>query len=151
MRGLRYRGLSSRTISGHRKSQLPDAFSQDLRDIPFYGQEGIVSSRVREEVGRRVLLSVPLLLRTRGFSPGNRGHGCKPSKLNCMMTAPICQESSLEPQEATGTDWVNLRPGIRGPTLLLCLMVSACSVGYLWLLGTRLRDNLSGVSNLLTL
>lgn len=151
MRGLRYRGLSSRTISGHRKSQLPDAFSQDLRDIPFSGQEGIVSSRVREEVGRRVLLSVPLLLRTRGLSPGNRGHSCKPSKLNCMMTAPICQESSLEPQEATGADWVNLRPGIRGPTLLLCLMVSACSVGYLWLLGTRLRDNLSGVSNLLTL
>lgn len=63
-------------------------------------------------------------LKTRGLLPGNRGHGCKPSKLNYMMTAPICQESSLKPQEVTGADWVNLRPGIKGPTLLLWLTVS---------------------------
>lgn len=42
--------------------------SQDLRDGAFYwsGQEGIVSERVREEVGRDVLFSGPLLLRLRG-------------------------------------------------------------------------------------
>lgn len=43
-----------------------------------------------------------------------------------MMTVPIRQESSPEPHEATGADWVNLRPEIKGP-IVLCLMISASS------------------------
>lgn len=40
----------------------------ELRDTAFYwsGQEGSISKRVMEEVDRHVLLSGPLLLRTRG-------------------------------------------------------------------------------------
>lgn len=66
------------------------------------------------------------------------------------MTAPVCQESILDPQEATGTDWINLRSGIEGPPLPSSLPLLVL-LGYLWFLGNRLRDDLLGVSSLWTL
>lgn len=66
------------------------------------------------------------------------------------MTAPVCQESILDPHGATGTDWVNLKSGIEGPPLPSSLSLPVL-LGYLWFLGNRLRDDLLGVSSLWTL
>lgn len=66
------------------------------------------------------------------------------------MTAPVCQESILDPQEETGANWVNLRSGIEGPSLPSSLPLPVL-LGYLWFLGNRLRDDLLGVSSLWTL
>lgn len=66
------------------------------------------------------------------------------------MTALVCQESILDPHEATGADWVNLRSGIEGPSLPSSLSLSVL-LGYLWFLGNSLRDDLLDVSSLWTL
>lgn len=73
-----------------------------------------------------------------------------PSKLGCMMTAPVCQESILDPHGATGADWVNLKSGIEGPPLPSSLSLPVL-LDCLWFLGNRLRDDILGVSRLWTL
>lgn len=102
-----------------------------------------------------MLLSGPLLLRQGEPYLGDRDSRRKTSeqavsKLGCMMTAPVCQESILDPHEATGADWVNLRSGIEGPPLPSSLPLPVL-LGYLWFLGNRLKDDLLGVSSLWTL
>lgn len=148
--------LSSRTVSGYRKWQLPTTSSQRVSGTCLslgLGKKGPFPSRVKEEVGTHMLLSGPLLLRQGGPYPGDRGRKTSEqaaSKLGCMMTAPVCQESILDPQEATGANWVNLRSGIEGPPLPSSLPLPVL-LGYLWFLGNRLRDDLLGVSSLWTL
>lgn len=152
LRGQWLRRLSSRTISGYTTSS--HRVSGACLSIGL-GKKGPFPSRVKKEVGTHVLLSGPLLLRQGGPYPGDRGSSRKTSeqttsKLGCMMTAPICQESILEPQETTGADWVNLRPGIEGPPLPSSPPLPVL-LDYLWFLRNRLRDDQLGVASLWTL
>lgn len=80
-----------------------------------------------------MLLSGPLPIRTRGTLARRQREqqedltaGCTKAQLH--DDSPLCQESILHAQEATGAGWVNLRSGIEGPALPF-ITASACSPG----------------------